>query len=508
MISFISIQFLVFASITLLLYFLFPIKYRWLILLTSSTIFYLNTGIESFVFVIYAAITAYITARNIEDIYNNSNPNRKKAKIHLIIGILLILTMLLYAKIGNSFFEALTNILSLKSIGFREIVPLGISYYTFSVIGYITDVYWRREKVEHNFLKFFLYMIYFPQIIQGPIPRYRRLAPQLIEGHPFNYKNLCFGIQRMIWGYFKKMVIADRFAIFTSEVFDNYSSYEGFILVIAILLSAIELYCDFSGCMDIALGFSEIMSIHLDENFRRPFYAKSAAEFWHRWHITLGTWFKDYIYMPIVSSSFLSKTCQKAKKTFGSRFARSLMSVIPLASVWILTGVWHGTGSNYVVWGCYWGLIIIISTVFAPEFKKLTQTLNINTSSKWYHLFQIIRTFFLYVCSRLLTAPGELNKSFEILQRIFAKFNIWVLFDESLYDIGLDRKDFSVGILAVLVLWKISSMQEKGTKVRDKISSYPLVLRWSIYYAGILAIIILGIYGSGHAGNGFVYMYY
>ena len=141
MISFISIQFLVFASITLLLYFLFPIKYRWLILLTSSTIFYLNTGIESFVFVIYAAITAYITARNIEDIYNNSNPNRKKAKIHLIIGILLILTMLLYAKIGNSFFEALTNILSLKSIGFREIVPLGISYYTFSVIGYISTDY-------------------------------------------------------------------------------------------------------------------------------------------------------------------------------------------------------------------------------------------------------------------------------------------------------------------------------------------------------------------------------
>lgn len=508
MISFISIQFLIFIGITLLFYFLFPLRHRWLVLLISSIAFYCNAGVDSFIFITLAAITAYMTARNIEDIYNSSCPSRKKAKVHLIIGITLVIVMLLYAKIGNSVIDAINNIFTLKIVGFREIVPLGISYYTFSVIGYMTDVYWKKEKVEYNCLKFFLYMIYFPQIIQGPIPRYRRLAPQLIEGHPFNYKNLCYGIQRMIWGYFKKMVISDRFALFTSEVFENYTSYEGFTFIIAVLFSALELYCDFSGCMDIALGFSEIMSIHLDENFRRPFYSKSATEFWHRWHITLGTWFKDYIYMPIVSSSFLSKTCQKAKKTFGSRFARSLMSIIPLASVWILTGVWHGTGLNYIVWGCYWGLIIMISTVFAPEIKKLTSALNINTNSKYYSTFQITRTFLLYLGSRILTAPRDLTNSFEIIQRLFTNFNIWVLFDESLYDLGLDRKDFWVGIIAVLILWKISSMQEKGIKVRDKIATYPLPLRWCIYYAGILAIIILGIYGSGHSGNDFVYMYY
>lgn len=508
MINFISIYFLIFISITLLFYFLCPIKYRWLVLLISSIFFYSFSGIDSLIFVIYAAIVTYITACTIEDYYNHQNANKKKARVYLILGITFILFMLLYAKIGALCADAVANIFSLKSIGFREIIPLGISYYSFSIIGYLLDVYWKKERAEHNFFKFFLYMIYFPHIIQGPIPRYKRLAPQLIEGHKFNYKNLCFGLQRMAWGYFKKMVIADRFALLTSEVFDNYLSYEGLIFVIAALCAAIELYCDFSGCMDIVLGFSEIMSIHLDENFRRPFYSKSASEFWHRWHITLGTWFRDYVYMPLVSSKFLAKLCQSIKKKFGNRFARNMMSVIPLAVVWLLTGLWHGSGSNYIVWGCYWGIIIIISTAFAPEFKKLTNYLNIDTKSNGYHTFQIIRTGLLYIISRLLTAPADLSITKEIIHRIFMKFNVWILFDETLYEIGLDRKDFWVGIIAVLILWKISSMQEKGIKVREKISSYPLILRWCIYYSVILSIIIFGIYGSGQAGNTFIYMKY
>lgn len=509
MISFISIRFFIFVGITVLLYFLFPSKHRWLVLLGSSIYFYFCTGVESLIFILLAANVAYITTLNIDAIYHSDKLNqKKKAKCHLIVGISFVLIMLLYAKTGSSLADALKNIFSLKSIGFYEIVPLGISYYTFSIIGYMTDVYWKREKTEHNFFKLLLYMIYFPHIIQGPIPRYKRLAPQLTEGHSFNYKNMCYGMQRIIWGYFKKLIIADRFALLTSEVFDNYTHYEGLIFIVAAICAAIELYCDFSGCMDIVLGVSEMMSIYLDENFQRPFFAKSASEFWHRWHITLGTWFRDYVYMPIVSSPALAKICQNAKKTFGSRFAKSLMSIIPLSAVWLLTGIWHGTGANYIVWGCYWGSIIIISTVFAPEFKKIPKQLHINTSSKYYHIFQMIRTSLLYIGSRLITAPADLETSSIIIQKIFSKFNIWVLFDETLYDIGLDRKDFWVGIIAVLLLWKVSCVQEKGIKVRDKIASYPLLLRWCIFYAGILAILIFGIYGSNQGGNSFIYMNY
>lgn len=508
MITFISIQFFIFLGITLFLYFIFPLKNRWFVLLGASIYFYAQTGLPSIIFLLFAANIAYSTARIIEENYYNETPNKKKARLYLITGISLILILLVYTKLGKSIFDAIKNILSLKQIGFQEILPLGISYFTFSIIGYMTDVYWKKIKAEHNCLKFLLYMIYFPHIVQGPIPRYNRLASQLIDGHTFNYKNFCFGLQRMMWGYFKKMVIADRLALLTNEVFENYTSYEGLIFLIASIYAAVELYCDFSGCMDIALGCSELVSIHLDENFRRPFYAKSAAEFWHRWHITLGTWFKDYVYMPIVSSPFLSKLCQHAKKTFGRRFARNLMSIIPLAVVWFLTGLWHGTGLNYILWGCYWGIIIIISTVFAPEYKKLTKTLKINTNSKSYHCFQIFRTCLLYFGSRLITAPGDLKVTTEIIHRIFLKFNIWILFDETLYDIGLDRKDFWIGILAIIILWKVSSLQEKGIKVREKIASYPLILRWLIYYAGILSIIIFGIYGSNQSGNTFVYMNY
>ena len=508
MISFVSIYFLIFIIITLLLYFIIPIKYRWLVLLISSICFYSYTGIEPLVFMLLAANFAYITALNIENAYISQHPDRKRAKIHLCIGIALTLFMLLYAKIGYSIADAVANIFSMKSIGFQEIIPLGISYYTFSIIGYMMDVYWKKENAERNFLKLLLFMVYFPHILQGPIPRHKKLAPQLIEGHRFNYKNLCYGLQRIVWGYFKKMVIADRLSILTSEVFGNYTSYEGLVLVIALICAAIELYCDFSGCMDIALGISETMSIHLDENFQRPFFATSASEFWHRWHITLGTWFKDYIYMPIVINPNLAKLCQKAKKTFGRRFAKSLMSIIPLACVWILTGLWHNTGMNYIVWGIYWGTLIIVSTVFAPEFKKLTKALRINTASQWYHMFQMARTCFLFLISRLITVPEDLKATTEIIQRIFMKFNVWILFDETLYDIGLNRKDFWIGFLAILLLWRVSCMQEKGIKVRDKIASYPLILRWIIYYAGILAIITFGIYGSGQVNNPFIYMRY
>lgn len=511
--NFISVTFLIFLAATLLSYFLVPLKYRWYVLLLSSIYFYILAGWEKIVFVLAAALIAYITGRTIEATYASEKEGlipalkKKKAKGILVIAVILILLMLVYTKVGENIVEFLYYNGSLPYIP-DIIIPLGISYYTFSIIGYMADVYWKKDKAEHNFLKLLLYMIYFPQILQGPIPRHRKLAQQLIEGHPFDYKSFCYGLQRGVWGYFKKMVIADRFAVIVNEVFTNYTNYEGLTFIVAVLASAIQLYCDFSGCMDIVLGVSECMSIHLDENFQRPFFAKSAAEFWRRWHITLGTWFKDYVYMPLVISPRLIKLSQKAKKTFGNRFAKSVMSIIPLAIVWFLTGLWHGSGTDYIAWGCYWGTIIILTTVFAPEIKKLNAFLHIDVNSRWWQIWQMVRTFMIFCGGRLLTAPGDLEISVEVVKGIFSKFNIWIFFDGSLYSLGLDRKDFWVGILSVLLLWFISIKQEQEIKIRDKIASYPIVLRWAIYYVGVLAILILGMYGSNNAGTTFVYMQY
>lgn len=505
-VGFLSVDFLLFAAITVWLYYLIPIKQRWFVLLGASLYFYCSSGPEKMLFVFAAAGIAYITTHSIAKNYDGAEPDRRKAKRHLRLGVVLIILFWLYAKIGDAAMEAVVSIFRMEKIEFQALIPLGISYYTFSVIGYMADVYWRKEEAEKDYLKLLLYMIYFPHILQGPISRHKRLASQLTEGHAFRYRNLCHGLQRMGWGYFKKLVIADRLALLTGEVFGNYTSYEGFVFVIALVCAAIELYCDFSGCMDIALGISEALSIRLDENFQRPFFARNAAEFWRRWHITLGAWFRDYIFMPLVISPGLTKFCQAVKEKFGNQIAKRLMTIVPLAVVWMLTGLWHGTGMNYILWGIYWGTLIILSTIFGPEMKKWTKKRKWNTESRWFRIFQTVRTFLLFLISRLLTAPGDIGVTLGIAKRMFAGWNPGVLFDGTLCRIGLDKPDMWVVAIAVLILWTVEILQERGVKIRDKLGAAPLALRWGVYYAGILAILIWGVYSGGT--DTFVYMNY
>ena len=501
---FTSLNFILFLSACIILYYLFPHKARWFVLLAGSIFFYCCAGWEKLIFVMASAIVTYVIALLINRIYNSEKyvgldnvRKKKKAKFWLILGVFLVILLLVYTKVAHNFLD-FDNI----------IVPLGISYYTFCIVGYMADVYWKKDVVEKNPLKLLLYMIYFPHILQGPIARHKKLASQLAEGHRFDYQSFCFGLQRITWGFFKKLVIADRFAVIVNEIFDNYTDYEGQYFVIAILACVIQLYCDFSGCMDIALGVSECFGITLDENFMRPFYSRSASEFWRRWHITLGAWFKDYVYMPMVISPKLIKLSKKAKDSFGVRFGKSLMTIIPLTIVWLLTGLWHGTGADYIVWGCYWGIIIIIGTVFAPEFKKLNKKLNINTESGLWKNFQIVRTFLIFCGGRLLTAPGDLKVSMEILKSMFTRFNIWVWFDQSIYDLGLSRQELWAGLLALVLLWFISHKQEQGVKIRETVVSFPLPLRWILYYGLFFAVLIFGRYGSGFEASAFVYMQY
>ncbi len=499
-----SLNFVIFLTLCLLLYYLVPLKARWCVLLIGSIVFYLFAGWEKLLYVLGTALVSFTVALRMDTIYQSEKyaelkpaEKKKKAKPWHFLGLVLIIGFLIFTKIGNNF-------LHIENL----IVPLGISYYTFGIVGYLADVYWRKERAERNPLKLLLYMIYFPHILQGPIPRHKKLANQLAEGHRLDYRSLCFGLQRVTWGFFKKLVIADRFAVITGTIFSNYTKYEGQYFVLAILASAIQLYTDFSGCMDIALGVSECFGITLDENFQRPFYARSASEFWRRWHITLGTWFKDYVYMPLVIHPGLIRLSKMAKERFGSRFGKSLMSVIPLAIVWLLTGLWHGTGADYIAWGCYWGLIIIISMVFAPEFKKLNQRLHIDANSIWWKRFQMVRTFLIFCGGRLLTAPGDLAVSMRMLGSILTRGNFWIWFDQSLYGLGLKRQDFWAGMAGLALLWYLSRKQEQGIRIRESVAALPQPVRWVLYYGLFFAVLILGRYGSGFEASAFVYMQY
>lgn len=486
-VTFIDFIFFPFAGFTFFAYYIVPLRVRKYVLLFASIAFYATWGITQFAFVLLAAFISYGGALAIE-----RAGTRGRKKMVLFPSLALIVSMLLYVKIGKLF-------LTSKSI----IIPLGISYYTFSIIGYLADVYWGKEKAERNFLRFLLFILYFPKILEGPIEKFRPLSDRLWDGHRFDYKQFCFGLQLMVYGAFKKLVIADRISVLTGKIFsvERLGDYGGAMVVLGAALRALQMYADFSGCMDMALGMSECMGIELTPNFRHPFFSKSAAEFWRRWHITLGIWFKDYIYMPLVVNPRLIRISGFFRKKVGKRAGKAVMTVAPLYVVWILTGLWHGTGKGYVAWGLYYGTIIVFSTVFDPELKKLAKLLRINTESASYNIFRVARTFLIFSFGRLLTVEHFRDQ----LKKILFDFRPWQLFDGTLFGMGLDRPNFAVLVIALCVLWRISLAQEKGS-LREIVAGLNIVFRWILYLGAVFAVLIFGMYGPGFNASDFAYM--
>lgn len=502
--SFVSFEFIGFVFALIFLYYMVPMKVRPYVLLIGSVFFYYQSGWQGLVFLGVAALITYTSGLAINTLRSFAH-KQEGAFAVLIISLLFLFVMLLYAKIGDQLMEAFGQVLQGEAITFSTIVPLGISYYTFAAVGYLLDIYWKKDQPEKNPFKLILYLCYFPQILQGPIPKHKRLAPQLNEGHRFDYERVCFGLQRAVWGFFKKLVISDRLAIMVNYVFGNYLDYSGLIFLIGLAGAVFQLYTDFSGCMDIALGVSEVFGITLDENFKRPFFATSAAEFWRRWHISLGAWFKDYVYMPLSTAPWVMEVGKFFRKHISKSAGRNIVTTIPLLVVWILTGLWHGTGLDYVVWGLYWGGIIILSTWLAPVYRKLNKRFGLSDDLRWWRIVRQLRTFVIYMVGRLLTLPGNLLTSRWIGRKIFI-FNPWVLFDETIFKLGWDEKDARVAIIALLILWLVSILQERGVPIRKTVAAWPLPLRWLFYYGAIFSVLIFGIYGRGVSASAFAYM--
>ena len=517
-----SLQFFPFFAIFLILYLLMPrVKLRQIVILIGNIVFYMLAAGKGTLFVLAAtSLVVYAAARAIDHIYSGYEREKegltpkegaalfagykKRAKKYLLAAFFLILGFLFYAKIGKLFgFKETDTAMGLFSGG-TILVPLGLSYYTFSSVGYLLDLYWKKAKCERDYFRLIVCMTYFPHIVQGPIGRYDKLLKQFAALPGFSYERVCAGLIRMLWGFIKKMVIADRLALFTRAVFASPGEFAGFEIFLAVSLCAVELYADFSGCMDIVIGAAETMGITLDENFKRPFFSKSAAEFWRRWHITLGAWFKDYVYMPVAMSPRFMKTCVNFRKKHGNRAGQIFSSAIPLAIVWLLTGLWHGTGADYVVWGIYWGAVIILGTVLTPEFKKLTTKLALNTESFGYQFFQMARIYFLFVIGRMFTVTGSLEGFGKLVTGLFKEHRLWTIFDGSLYEHGLDYKNFCVAVIGIAAIW-ISDMLGEHINIREALSKQPLVLRWFVYYSGMVILLIFGMYGEAFDASNFVY---
>ena len=489
-----SISFLIFFPVVILLYFIIPHRFRYIWLLAASYYFYMAWNPVYALLMLTSTFITYTSGILIDKANKTSGGgNAAKLKnIYVSISFILNLSILFFFKY---FYFAVDNINILLSAlhiqliqpKFDIILPLGISFYTMQMIAYIVDIY-RGAKAETNFIKYALFISFFPKLLAGPIERTATFLPQLQERKYFNYDNLKNGLLLMLYGYFLKMVIGDRAAILVNFVFENYEAYMGLEIFVAITIYSIQIYADFFGYTCIAIGAAQTMGFTLLQNFNHPFFAVSVGDYWLRWHISLSMWLRDYIYFPLGGSR-----CSKIKKY------RNILITF------FISGLWHGANWTFIIWGMIHGLSIILDDIFKPVFQKIYSIFNINTQCFSFRLFQIIIAFLIINYSRLFFRAPDIETAVIMTKQMFSVWNPWIFFDNSLYDMGLSRKDFYVLCFSIIILWAVSFMQEKGIKIREELAKQNLVFRWILYWIAIFGILTFGVYGTAYNANQFIY---
>lgn len=504
--SLVSMEFLVFVCIAACLYYLIPKKYQWISLLIFSYVYYASSGIRIVFFLLYTTVTTYLAGIwlwNVETSEVKKAKKKKRKRGVLVLTLVLNFGMLAVLKYTNFAIENINAIFG-SGITFQKLIlPLGISFYTFQSMGYIIDLYWGKHEPERNPFRFALFVSFFPQLLQGPIGRFGKLAGQLYAGHSFEFLRIQRAAQLILWGYFKKMVLADRASVVVNEVFLNYQNYEGVVILAAVLCYSIQLYADFSGGIDVVRGVAAIFGIEMDQNFRQPYFAVSITDFWHRWHITLGTWMKDYIFYPLSLSKGMTRFGKSAKKVLGKKMGRVMPVAVANIVVFLVVGIWHGAAWKYIVYGLYNGLIIAVSGILAPYYGKWFQAFHINPKSRVWHVIQIIRTFLLVNISWYFDMGVNLKVAFVMMVKTVSGFSFASFTDGSLLTLGLDRGDFFILAAGCLVVFIVSLLKENKIQVREALEKRPLVIRFVVYGALILALPFLGYITAG--GGGFIY---
>lgn len=378
----------------------------------------------------------------------------------------------------------------------KFMVPIGISFYTLQAVSYMTDVRRGTIKADRNLGRLALYISFFPQIMEGPIARYSDTAESLFSGKQIEYRNFVFGFERIVYGLFKKIIVADRLNEFVKSVFDHYEKYDGAIILIGAIAYTIQLYMDFSGAMDIGLGSARIFGVKLPENFRQPFFSKSVSEFWTRWHITLGTWFRDYIYYPVSFSTFSKKLTAAGRKRLGNYFGPLAAGTVALFCVWICNGIWHGSAWMYIFFGMYHFVMIFTGNLFNPVVTKIYDKLHIDRSKGPVAALRIVKTSFLVVLGELFFRAHGLKEGLEMFKRIFTDFSIKAVSLETIEKAGLDYLDIIVVFAVVAIVFVFGVLKEKNVDICEKLAEKNIAIRWLVVIAAIVAIIIFGAYGA------------
>ena len=487
-----STDFLIFFPIVTLIYAIIPKKVKYIWLLVASYYFYMCWNAKYALLIAISTIVTYAAALAVEKV------QEKKTKKWIIAGgftvNLGILFFFKYFDFALANLNKALNIIHVQAIDnpFDILLPVGISFYTFQALGYMVDVYRGDCKAEKNILKYALFVSFFPQLVAGPIERSKNLFRQI---HECDNKNLMTpekiteGFVMMLWGLFMKMVIADRVALFVTQVFDLTFAIGTFEAVLGAMGFALQIYCDFGGYSAIAIGAAKVMGFDLMENFNTPYFSMSIAEFWRRWHISLSTWFRDYLYIPLGGNR-----CSRIRKYFN------------LMVTFLVSGLWHGAAWTYVAWGAIHGIYQIVGDLWKPVRTRLNSFLHIKTEVFSYKFGRILGTFALTTYAWIFFRAGSLFHALLYTKQIFTRWNPWVLFDESLYNFGLDKKEVTVLFVSILALIIVDLLRYfKEMTLGQFLKEQNLVFRWIVMITLVLVIIIYGEYGINFDSAQFIY---
>ncbi len=525
---FTSYTFILFLAVLTAVYYLFPGKAQPVILLLGSCLFYAWARPSSLVYILTTSVTVWaaglLMGKNLESQgryleqhkeeltkeLRKAYRKKRKAQRRVIFLVCLLFNLGILAVIKYSgFAEANINAV-LKLAGapvrltFLKIaLPMGISFYTFMAVGYLIDVYRETVPAEKNLLRFTLFVTFFPQVIQGPISRYGDLSKTLYSEHRFQWSTVSLGLQRILWGFFKKLVIADRVAPAVAVITGDTGTYNGAWTLVLMLLYTLELYADFTGGIDITIGVAQMLGITLQENFIRPFFSKSLKEYWRRWHITMGTWFRDYIFYPMSVSSLNQKLMKLARKHFGDKAGRRIPVYFCSFAVWLATGIWHGPSWNFVAWGLLNWVILTVSEELEPQYAKFHSRFDVRGKT-WYRAFQVLRTFSIILVLKVFDCYTSLADIGWMFVSLFTVPNWNIFADGSLLKLGLALPDYAILAAGTLLMFAVSMAQRRGS-VRSQIAAKPWIVRTLAWYLLFTAVLVFGAYGIGYDASQFIY---
>jgi len=480
-----SIEFLIFFAVVITAYFILKSKHRWILLLAASYYFYMSWNPAYIILIILSTIVDYFAGLKM-----GSTDDKSKRKKYLFGSLFINLGMLFFFKYYNFFnesFKYLTKEVSILQYGgvlptFDLLLPVGISFYTFQTLSYTIDVYRGEKEPEKHFGIFALYVSFFPQLVAGPIERSTRLLPQFKEEYKFDYIRVTDGFKLMLWGFFKKVVVADRLAIFVNGVYNDVQGVEGIPLILATIFFAFQIYCDFSGYSDIAIGAAQVMGFDLMDNFKRPYFSKSIPEFWRRWHISLSTWFKDYVYIPLGGN-----------RVSEARYYANLFITF------LISGLWHGAAWTFVIWGALHGFYQIFSLITKKYRIKVIESIGLVNHPTLNKYLQIAITFVLVDFAWIFFRANSLNDAWYIINNLFAgivhQISSAGMLSDSLSGFGFSKYELAIAVGFILIMEAIHLIQRHGS-IRHMMRDKPIWFRWALYYVLVFMILSFGIYGK------------